>query len=133
MSIIGFVTSIPVFADSGFVIFSPLNKALTKRAGLSLSVTAMALALGLMVSHTLIPPTPGPIVAAGILGADLGRVLCVAVPVSVLVLAFSWFWSVKVAGRVMIDPDPELTEDEIMSRLRWPLPRRGPSYRSWFR
>ena len=60
MSIIGYITSIPVFADSGFVIFTPLNKALTKRAGLSLSVTAIALALGLMVSHTLIPPTPGP-------------------------------------------------------------------------
>lgn len=117
MSIIGYVTSIPVFADSGFVIFAPLNKALTKRAGLSLSTTAIALALGLMVSHTLIPPTPGPIVAAGILGADLGRVLAIAIPISLPVLAFSWLWAVKVASRIEIDPDPDLSEREIEASM----------------
>jgi len=117
MVLIGYIVSIPVFADSGFVILSPLNKTLTKRAGLSLATTAIALCLGLMVSHTLIPPTPGPIAAAGILEADLGWVILIGIPVSIPILFFCWFWAVKVAGRVQIDPNPELTEEQFTSRL----------------
>jgi GntP family gluconate:H+ symporter len=118
MALIGYIVSIPVFADSGFVILSPLNKTLTKRAGLSLATSAIALSLGLMISHTLVPPTPGPIAAAGILKADLGWVIVIGVPVSILTLFFCWFWAVKVAGRVQIDPNPELTEEEFTSRLQ---------------
>ena len=118
MVLIGYIVSIPVFADSGFVILSPLNKTLTKRAGLSLATTAIGLCLGLMVSHTLIPPTPGPIAAAGILEADLGWVILIGIPVSIPTLFFCWFWAVKVAGRVQIDPNPELTEKEFTSRLK---------------
>jgi GntP family gluconate:H+ symporter len=47
MALVGFVTSIPVFGDSTFIILQSLNRALTKRAGLSLAVTAIALAAGL--------------------------------------------------------------------------------------
>ena len=118
MVLIGYIVSIPVFADSGFVILTPLNKTLTKRAGLSLATTAIALALGLMVAHTLVPPTPGPIAAAGILEADLGWVLLIGIPVSILTLFFCWFWAVKVAGRVQIDPNPELTEEEFAARQK---------------
>ncbi|MEN6427386.1 MAG: GntP family permease [Phycisphaerales bacterium] len=116
MALIGYIVSIPVFADSGFVILTPLNKTLTKRAGLSLATTAIALALGLMVAHTLIPPTPGPIAAAGILKADLGWVLLIGIPVSIPTLFFCWFWAVKVAGRVQIDPNPELTDEEFTAQ-----------------
>ncbi|MBE0535029.1 MAG: GntP family permease [Phycisphaerae bacterium] len=118
MALIGYIVSIPVFADAGFVVLSPLNKTLTKRAGLSLATTAIALSLGLMVSHTLVPPTPGPIAAAGILEADLGWVILIGVPVSILTLFFCWFWAAKVAGRVQIDPNPQLTEEEFTSRLK---------------
>lgn len=118
MSVIGYIVSIPVFADSGFVILSPLNKVLTKRAGISLAVTAIALALGLMAAHTLVPPTPGPIAAAGILEADLGLVILIAVPTGILALLFGWFWSIKFASKVNIDPNPELTESDFNIRLK---------------
>lgn len=117
MSIIGYVTSVPVFADSGFVILQPLNRALTARAGLSLATTSIALCLGLMVAHTLVPPTPGPIATAAVLGADLGVVAAVAVPISLLVLAFSWCWATRVASRLQIDPAPDISEDDITRRM----------------
>lgn len=117
MSIIGYITSVPVFADSGFVILSPLNQALTRRAGLSLATTSIALCLGLMVSHTLLPPTPGPIAAAAALEADLGLVIAVATPVSLAVLAFTWLWATRVASRLHIDPAPDITEADIERRL----------------
>ena len=75
MSIMGYVVSIPVFCDSGFVILSSLNKALAKRAGITLASGAIALSLGLYATHTMVPPTPGPIAAAGIIKADLGLVI----------------------------------------------------------
>lgn len=118
MGLIGYIVSIPVFADSGFVILTPLNKTLTKRAGLSLATTSIALALGLMITHCLVPPTPGPIAAAGILGADLGIVIMLAIPISAIVLLFAWFWASKVASRVHIDPNPELTDEEFKSHLQ---------------
>ncbi|MDH5822529.1 GntP family permease [Luteimonas sp. RD2P54] len=117
MSVIGYVTSIPVFADSGFVILQSLNRALTQRAGLSLATTSIALALGLMVTHTLLPPTPGPIAAAAALAADLGLVIAIAAPVSLVVLALSWLWATRVASRLRIDPAPETSETEIAQRL----------------
>jgi len=72
MLLLGYIISIPVFADSGFVIMNPLNKALSKKAGISLAGSAIALSLGLTITHCLVPPTPGPIAATSILGAILG-------------------------------------------------------------
>jgi GntP family gluconate:H+ symporter len=117
MSIIGYIVSIPVFADSGFVILAPLNRALSRRAGITLAASAIALALGLMASHTMMPPTPGPIAAAGILEADLGLVILVGLPVSILAMLLGWLWAVKVASRVDIDPAPDLTEQDLSERL----------------
>jgi GntP family gluconate:H+ symporter len=118
MSIIGYIVSIPVFCDSGFVIINPLNKALTKRANLSLAATAIALSLGLYATHTMVPPTPGPVAAAGALGADLGLTILMGLIVSVPAIIVGWLFAVKFAAKVQIDPEPELTEKEIEQKMR---------------
>jgi GntP family gluconate:H+ symporter len=118
MSIIGWFVSIPVFADSGFVILSPLNKALAKRAKISLAGPAIALSLGLISTHCLVPPTPGPIAAAGIIGANLGLVILFGLAASLFALFFAWLFSIKVAAKVPIDPNPELTEEEIALKMK---------------
>lgn len=107
MLIVGCFISIPVYADSGFVILSPLNKAITKKAGVSLACTAIALSLGLTITHCLVPPTPGPVAATAILGADLGLVILIGLIVSVFVAAESYFFVTRYASRTYIDPDPE--------------------------
>ncbi|MBN1419471.1 MAG: GntP family permease [Planctomycetes bacterium] len=107
MSIVGSIVSIPVFCDSGFVILQPLNKALSKRVGISLAGPAIALSLGLLSTHTLVPPTPGPVGAAGILGADLGRVILVGLPVAFAAMIAGWLFATRCASRVAIDPMPE--------------------------
>ncbi|MDF2591009.1 MAG: gluconate transporter [Clostridia bacterium] len=70
MSIIGYIVSIPVFCDSGFIILSSLNKTLAKKTKTSLVAMSIALATGLYATHTLVPPTPGPIAAAANLQLD---------------------------------------------------------------
>lgn len=64
MSIIGYIVSIPVFCDSGFVILNSLKKAIAMRTGTSLVAMSIALMTGLYATHTLVPPTPGPLAAA---------------------------------------------------------------------
>lgn len=118
MGIIGYFVAIPVFADSGFIILSPLNKSLSKKAGISLAASVIALAMGLMVTHNLVPPTPGPIAAVGILGADLGLVMVWGFAVSMLAFVIGLIYAKKYAGKTYIDPNPELTEEEVATRLK---------------
>lgn len=104
MAIIGYVVSIPVFADSGFVILTPLNKALTKKARMSMATTAIALSMGLMATHVMVPPTPGPIATAGILGADLGLVILWGFLVSSIALIPCVLFAKKMGSRIFIKP-----------------------------
>ena len=118
MAILGYFVSIPVFADSGFVILSPLNKALSKRAKISLAGPAIALSLGLTITHCLVPPTPGPIAAAGILQADLGLVIMVGFVVSLFALFVAWIFATRFASRFFIDPNPDESEEEIVEKIK---------------
>ena len=113
MGLMGYFVSIPVYADSGFLLLQPLNKSLSKKAKISLSGSAIALALGLTASHTMVPPTPGPIAAAGILEADLGLVLAVGVPVSLFALFFAILFALKYVSRTYIDPNPQISEKQL--------------------
>ena len=75
LSLAGFLIAIPVFFDVGFVILAPLIYGLSKRSGKSLLYYAIPLLAGLAVTHSFVPPTPGPVAVASILGADLGWVI----------------------------------------------------------
>lgn len=118
MAIIGYIVSVPVFADSGFIILNPLNKSLTKKAGLSIAGTGVALILGLSLTHVMVPPTPGPIAAAGILGADVGLVMLLGIIISSITLVVAIIYSKKVAAKTYIDPNPEFTEEEIEEKIK---------------
>ena len=68
IELMGWVVSIPVFCDSGFVILNPIRKALVKRTKTSSVAMTVCLSCGLYIAHVFIPPTPGPIAAANTLG-----------------------------------------------------------------
>ena len=68
IELMGWVVSIPVFCDSGFVILNPIRKALVKRTAKSSVAMTVCLSCGLYIAHVFIPPTPGPIAAAQTLG-----------------------------------------------------------------
>ncbi|MER2028708.1 MAG: gluconate:H+ symporter [Solibacillus sp.] len=72
LAVAGFIVSIPIFVDSAFVILSPLVKALSKKTGKSVVALGVSLAVGLVITHSLVPPTPGPLGVAGIFGVDIG-------------------------------------------------------------
>lgn len=78
IEMMGWVVSIPVFCDSGFVVLNPIRKALVKRTGASSVAMTVCLAAGLYSSHVFVPPTPGPIAAANTLGVGNNLLLVVA-------------------------------------------------------
>lgn len=75
LGLTGFIISIPVFFEVGFIIIVPLVYGLTRKTGRSLLYYGIPLVAGLAVTHAFIPPTPGPIAVADLLGADLGWVI----------------------------------------------------------
>jgi GntP family gluconate:H+ symporter len=119
MSIIGYITSIPVFCDSGFVILTPLNKALAKRAGIPMAVMAVALSTGLYATHTLVPPTPGPIAAAGNVGADLGLVILIGMVVSIPAALVGLWWAYRVGKNITTEVDQTgASYDELRKQFK---------------
>ena len=96
MAVTGFLVSIPIFCDSGFVVLFPIAKALSATTKKSVITLGLALASGLVITHTVVPPTPGPVGAAGIFGANVGSVILwgivVAIPmVTVSLLYARWY------------------------------------------
>ena len=115
MNLTGFFVSIPVFCDSGYVILSTLNKAINRKTGISLAVLGTSLAAGLYATHVFVPPTPGPLAAASILGANIGRVLIYGFIVAVPVSLVGWLWSIYYCSRFSVNSDlmEEQEKDEV--------------------
>lgn len=107
--IMGWIVSIPVFCDSGFVILDPIRKALRRRTQTSSVAMTVALSAGLYASHVLIPPTPGPIAAAGSLGLadNLLLVMAMGAVISVPALIAAYFYALYIGKKVKSSEDEE--------------------------
>lgn len=93
MAITGYIVSIPVFSDAAFVILTPLVKAINKKTRIPLSILAVSLASGLLATHVYVPPTPGPLAAAGLLGIDIGEAILYGAFAAVFMTAFGWIFA----------------------------------------
>ena len=102
MSIIGYIVSIPVFCDSAFIILSSLKKSLVQKTGKSSVALSIALATGLYATHTFVPPTPGPIAAAGNLGLEnqFGMVILFGLLVAAFAMFTGYFWASFVGKKI---------------------------------
>ena len=109
MSIVGYIVSIPVFCDSAFVILSALKRSLAQKTGQSAVAMSVALATGLYATHTLVPPTPGPIAAAGNLGLDnqLGLVILFGLFISIFSMFAGYFWAIFIGKKLTSGEDLE--------------------------
>ncbi len=116
MGLTGYVTGIPVFCDSGFVILSPISRALANQSNVSLAVMATALSGGLYATHCLVPPTPGPIAMAGTLEADLGLTILVGLLVSIPATLVAILYAKKVASKIDIPANPECSVEELVEK-----------------
>ncbi|GGZ38039.1 gluconate transporter [Streptomyces inusitatus] len=121
MSLIGWVVSIPVFCDSGYVVLSPLQRSIARKTGKNPVVLGTALATGLYASHTFVPPTPGPIAAAGNVGIGsdgLIWVILFSIPISLVAALAGLVWALRRTGHLESKlPDAHQTFEEYKEQF----------------
>ncbi len=107
MGAIGSLVSIPVFCDSAFIVLSRINHALAGRTKVAAPTLFLSLAGGLYLTHNLVPPTPGPVAAAGNLGLSeqLGPIIVIGLAVSVPVLLIAWWWARKAGRNILLEAE----------------------------
>lgn len=93
----GFVMSVPVFFDTVFYLLLPLARSTHRRTGMPYLLLILSLGAGASITHSMVPPTPGPLILAGLLGIDLGVMilmgLTVSLPTGVVMYVFVRWWS----------------------------------------
>ena len=125
MSVVGFFVSIPVFCDSGYVILNSLKRSLSRTLLVSPVSLSIALATGLFATHTLVPPTPGPIAASANLGLEdsLGLVIMAGTFFAVIAAATGLFWA-KICKNLQ---STELLSDETEQENNEAMPASLPN------
>ena len=125
LALTGFLVSIPIFCDSGFVVLVPIAKAISKATKKSVIGLGTALAAGLVITHSLVPPTPGPLGVCGIFGVDVGKfillTLVLALPMAIACIAYSRLYLSKKYYRIPNE------EGEIVE-----MPYQEPNYEAAF-
>ena len=117
IELMGWVVSIPVFCDSGFVVLNPIRKAMVKKTGTSSVAMTVCLSAGLYASHVFIPPTPGPIAAANTMGVGehLLLVMGLGAIVSIPALAGAYFYAKYIGGKIKANDEADsVNEGEVV-------------------
>jgi len=92
MAITGFITGLPIFCDSGFIVLSGICKSLAQSSKTAITIMAPVLAISLYGVHCLVPPHPGATAATSIIGAPIGNVILLGVLVAIPgIVAAYWF------------------------------------------
>jgi GntP family gluconate:H+ symporter len=103
----GILVAIPVFCDSAYIILHSLVRAISRDTGKSAVGLGVTLALGLLITHALVPPTPGPVAVAGILGVDLGEYMIWGLLVSIPMMLLSMIYIRRVGKEYYRVPNGE--------------------------
>ena len=106
MAITGFIVSIPVFCDSAFVILSPLSKSLSRNTGKSVVTISCSLGAALLVTHSLVPPTPGPLAIVEFFQLDLGKFIALSLLASVPIAISGVLYAKWIGKKLYKVPDP---------------------------
>ncbi len=125
LALTGFLVSIPIFCGSGFVVLDPIAKAISQATKKSIIGLGVALAAGLVITHSMVPPTPGPLGVCGIFDIDVGKFillsLVLSLPMAIACIAYARLYLSKKYYRIPND------EGEIVE-----LPYQEPDYENAF-
>jgi GntP family gluconate:H+ symporter len=98
LTLTGFIIGVAIFSDVAFVILNPLVHSAAKSMGVGIAVMSTGLVGALQLTHAIVPPTPGPLAAAALLGADIGKTIIFGSIACLFGSLSCWLWGVYVAG-----------------------------------
>lgn len=126
LNLTGFIISIPVFFGSAYIMLAPLLTSMAKITRKKLPVYVIALYTGLCITHSMVPPTPGPVAVAGVLNANLGFVILYGCILGIIAsLLCGWFLSTPLGNRIGYNTEElaagslvenALSEEELLAR-----------------
>ena len=130
LTLTGFILGVAIFSDVAFVILNPLVHSAAKMMGTTVGVMSIGLMGSMQLTHAIVPPTPGPLAAAALLGADIGATIIYG---SVACLAGSlagWIWGQYIVGPRLktLPSDDYAGEDFLAEDLDKKLPSTLASY-----
>lgn len=121
LAVAGWIISIPIFVDSAFVILNPLVKSLSRTAGRSTLTLGIALAGGMVLTHHAVPPTPGPLGAAGIFGVSIGDMILygalLTIPALFAVTIYAKVMGPKIEAMIERDTGEALTAEDAFAEF----------------
>lgn len=119
----GFALAMPVFFDTVFYLLVPLARSLHRATGKNYLLSILAIATGAAMSHTLVPPTPGPLAVAGLLNVEVGMMMLMGIVVG-FPIAIAGLWMAHAMQRrhdLPMRPVAGMAEEEATHENR-PLP-----------
>jgi len=127
IGITGFITGLPIFCDSGFIILSGLAKSFSAKSKVAMPFMATVLATSLYSVHCLIPPHPGALAAAGVLKVNVGYLILLGTLFAVPGALSAYFWSRwmsagKNYAHSEVESSPQTYHDNLPSAFRSFLP-----------
>lgn len=130
----GFVLSVPVFYDTVFFLLIPLARSFYRRVGRNYILCLMAICAGAMITHTMVPPTPGPLAIAANLGIEVGQMMMLGLLVGVFLFPvgigaayfIDWYMPnpeihLPAGEQVAEEHEPPAADEKLLPSLAWAL------------
>ena len=118
LTLSGFVVGLAIFSDVGYLILSPLVHSAALNSGVNMSVMATGLVGAMQLTHAMVPPTPGPLAAVALVGADIGQVILYGSIVTFIASLAGWAFAQVVGPRVESPPSREFVGQSFIERGR---------------
>jgi GntP family gluconate:H+ symporter len=129
LTLSGYVIGIAIFSDVSYVILNPLVHSAALNSGLNMGVMATGLVGALQLTHAIVPPTPGPLAAVALVGADLGTVIVYGSIITIVASLAGWAFALVVGPRVESPPSSEFVGQSFAERgLEGQLPSTWRAY-----
>ena len=115
IGIIGFITGLPIFCNSGFIILSGLSKSLSSKSKIAMPFIATVLACSLYSVHCLIPPHPGVLAAAGVIKVNIGYLIIIGTLFAIPGTLAAYLWSKWITKGKNYPPAREIEVDRKLA------------------
>jgi GntP family gluconate:H+ symporter len=120
LAITGFITGLPIFCDSGFIILSGLAKSLSSKSKIAMPFMATVLATSLYSVHCLIPPHPGALAAAGLMKVNVGYLILIGIVFAIPGALAAFFWSRRMSEMKSYPPANVVEIDTHLTQISLP-------------
>ncbi len=121
LTLTGFILGIAIFSDVAYVILNPLVHSAAKTMGVGIAVMSTGLVGALQLTHAIVPPTPGPLAAAALVGADIGKTIIFGGIACLFGALASWLWGqYVVVHKVKTLPSEEFTGETLLNESEGP-------------